>query len=208
MVWRCSPDACAPMAIATPKPFYHSSLVPMERSASQMPSPPGPPTSGIRPRTQEEPNIPPRLLAILMDIVNPVYSEVLIPRGLIGRLGVVLGCRALLLLHDEHGHPLFVTTHRGDRSVPDHRCDRACADLYPSLACSGKYHQRLLTAAGAGHQPWVCQGGRRKFGGDQTTNAPGAAAHQAQVMGTECRQTRGGSQSATGAAPHRLQSAQ
>jgi hypothetical protein len=27
-------------------------------------------------------------------------------------------------------------------------------------------------------------------------------------MGTECRQTRGGSQSATGAAPHRLQSAQ
>ena len=45
---------------------------------------------------------------------KPVYSEVLIPRGLIGRLGVVLGCRALLLLHDEHGHPLFVTTHRGD----------------------------------------------------------------------------------------------
>jgi hypothetical protein len=41
---------------------------------------------------------------------KPVYSEVLIPRGLIGRLGVVLGCRALLLLHDEHGHPLFVTT--------------------------------------------------------------------------------------------------
>src|SRR5262245_51400478 len=68
---RCSPDACAPMAIATPKPFYHSSLVPMERSASPMPSPPGPPTSGIRPRTQEEPNIPPRLLALLMDIVNP-----------------------------------------------------------------------------------------------------------------------------------------
>lgn len=70
MVWRCSPDACAPMAIATPKPLYHSSLVPMERSASQMPSPPGPPTSGIRPRTQEEPNTPPRLLAILMDIIN------------------------------------------------------------------------------------------------------------------------------------------
>jgi len=36
---------------------------------------------------------------------KPVYSDVLLPRGLIGRLGVVLGCRALLLLHDEHGHP-------------------------------------------------------------------------------------------------------
>jgi hypothetical protein len=48
---------------------------------------------------------------------KPVYSDVLIPRGLIGRLGVVLGCRALLLLHDEHGHPLFVTTHRGDQHL-------------------------------------------------------------------------------------------
>ncbi len=48
---------------------------------------------------------------------KPVYSDVLLPRGLIGRLGVVLGCRALLLLHDEHGHPLFVTTHRGDQHL-------------------------------------------------------------------------------------------
>ena len=48
---------------------------------------------------------------------KPVYSEVLIPRGLIGRLGVILGCRAFLLLHDEHGHPLFVTTHRGDQHL-------------------------------------------------------------------------------------------
>ena len=48
---------------------------------------------------------------------KPVYSEVLIPRGLIGRLGVILGCRALLLLHDEYGHPLFVTTHRGDQHL-------------------------------------------------------------------------------------------
>lgn len=48
---------------------------------------------------------------------KPVYSEVLIPRGLIGRLGVILGCRALLLLHDEQGHPLFVTTHRGDQHL-------------------------------------------------------------------------------------------
>ncbi len=48
---------------------------------------------------------------------KPVYSEVLIPRELIGRLGVILGCRALLLLHDEHGHPLFVTTQRGDQHL-------------------------------------------------------------------------------------------
>ena len=48
---------------------------------------------------------------------KPVYSEVLIPRGLIGRLGVILGCRALLLLHDEQGHPLCVTTHRGDQHL-------------------------------------------------------------------------------------------
>jgi hypothetical protein len=48
---------------------------------------------------------------------KPVYSEVLIPRGLIGRLGVILGCRALLLLHDEQGHPLAVTTHRGDQHL-------------------------------------------------------------------------------------------
>ena len=45
---------------------------------------------------------------------KPVYTDHLIPRGLIGRTGKVLGCRALLLLHDAHGHPLFATTHRGD----------------------------------------------------------------------------------------------
>jgi hypothetical protein len=45
---------------------------------------------------------------------KPIYSGALIPRGLIGRLGVVLGCRALVLLHDEQGHPLLVLTYRGD----------------------------------------------------------------------------------------------
>jgi hypothetical protein len=48
---------------------------------------------------------------------KPVYSDVLIPRGLIGRLGVVLGCRALVLLHDDQGHPLLATTHRGDQHL-------------------------------------------------------------------------------------------
>jgi hypothetical protein len=45
---------------------------------------------------------------------KPVYTDHLIPRGLVGRTGKVLGCRALLLLHDAQGHPLFATTHRGD----------------------------------------------------------------------------------------------
>jgi hypothetical protein len=43
-----------------------------------------------------------------------VYADALIPRGLIGRTGKVLGCRALVVLHDQEGHPLLVTTHRGD----------------------------------------------------------------------------------------------
>jgi len=45
---------------------------------------------------------------------KPVYSDRLIPRGLVARRGVVLGCRALTLLHDADGHPLLVTTDRGD----------------------------------------------------------------------------------------------
>jgi hypothetical protein len=48
---------------------------------------------------------------------KPVYSDLFIPRGLIGRLGMILGCRALVLLHDEQGHPLLVTTHRGDQHL-------------------------------------------------------------------------------------------
>jgi len=45
---------------------------------------------------------------------KPVYTETLIPRGLIGRLGKIAGCHALVLLHDGQGHPLLATTHRGD----------------------------------------------------------------------------------------------
>jgi hypothetical protein len=48
---------------------------------------------------------------------KPVYSDMLIPRGLVGRLGTILGCRALVLLHDEHGHPLLATTERGDQHL-------------------------------------------------------------------------------------------
>lgn len=45
---------------------------------------------------------------------KPVYTDVLIPRGLVGRLSSILGCRALVLLHDAQGHPLLATTSRGD----------------------------------------------------------------------------------------------
>lgn len=48
---------------------------------------------------------------------KPVYTDKLIPRGLIGRSGKILGCRALTLLHDEQGHPLLVTTKRGDQHL-------------------------------------------------------------------------------------------
>jgi hypothetical protein len=48
---------------------------------------------------------------------KPVYTDALIPRGLVGRLSAILGCRTLVLLHDAHGHPLLVTTHRGDQHL-------------------------------------------------------------------------------------------
>ena len=45
---------------------------------------------------------------------KPVLGDELLPRGVIGRTGTILGCRALFLLHDEQGHPSLSTTHRGD----------------------------------------------------------------------------------------------
>ena len=46
---------------------------------------------------------------------NAVYSDVLVPRGPVGKLGgKILGCRELVVLHDADGHPLLATTHRGD----------------------------------------------------------------------------------------------
>lgn len=46
-----------------------------------------------------------------------VYSDKLLPRGLVGRLGKVLGCRGLVLLHDAKGHPLLALTSRGDKHL-------------------------------------------------------------------------------------------
>ena len=48
---------------------------------------------------------------------KPVYSDMRLPRGLIGRTGQILGARALTLLHDDQGHPLLVTTDRGDQHL-------------------------------------------------------------------------------------------
>jgi hypothetical protein len=47
-----------------------------------------------------------------------VYSDVLVPRGPVGKLGgKILGCRELVVLHDQEGHPLLATTHRGDQHL-------------------------------------------------------------------------------------------
>src|SRR5713101_193871 len=47
-----------------------------------------------------------------------VYSDVLVPRGPVGKLGgKILGCRELVVLHDSQGHPLLATTHRGDQHL-------------------------------------------------------------------------------------------
>ncbi len=48
---------------------------------------------------------------------KPVYADSLIPRGLVGRTGKILGGRALALLHDEQGHPRLATTSRGDQHL-------------------------------------------------------------------------------------------
>ena len=53
-----------------------------------------------------------------MDRRLAVYSEVLVPRGPVGKLGgKILGCRELVVLHDQEGHPLLATTHRGDQHL-------------------------------------------------------------------------------------------
>jgi hypothetical protein len=63
---------------------------------------------------------------------KPVYAEVRLPRGLIGRTGKVLGCRGLALLNDEAGHPLLAITDRGDTHL---------TQAFPRLMES--YHQAM-----------------------------------------------------------------
>ncbi|HEX4206862.1 MAG TPA: hypothetical protein VHZ51_22200 [Ktedonobacteraceae bacterium] len=74
-------------------------------------------TTDLRRPEVEDPERAQSLTCCIDGHRKPVYSDVLIPRGLIGRLGVILGCRALVLLHDDQGHPLLATTHRGDQHL-------------------------------------------------------------------------------------------
>lgn len=46
-----------------------------------------------------------------------VYTDKLIPRGLVGRFGKILGCRAIVLLHDSSGHPLLALIGRSDQHL-------------------------------------------------------------------------------------------
>ena len=68
-----------------------------------------------QPKLQGEENPPP--VFYIDGHRKPVYADSLIPRGLIGRTGKILGCRAQVVLHDQEGHPLLVTTHRGDQHL-------------------------------------------------------------------------------------------
>ncbi len=66
-----------------------------------------------------------------------VYSDVLVPRGPVGKLGgKILGCRELVVLHDAQGHALLATTHRGDHhltiGLPQllHRYEQATGQVF------------------------------------------------------------------------------
>lgn len=48
---------------------------------------------------------------------KPVYSDQVLPRGLIGCSGKILGSRTIGLLHDDQGHPLLALIERGDRHL-------------------------------------------------------------------------------------------
>jgi hypothetical protein len=77
---------------------------------------------------------------------KPVYTDHLIPRGLVGRTGKILGCRALLLLHDALGHPLFATTHRGDLHLT--RGAPAFLDRYEQATGSTKLARLIIDREG------------------------------------------------------------
>ena len=72
-----------------------------------------------------------------------VYSDVLVPRGPVGKLGgKILGCRELVVLHDADGHPLLASTHRGDHHLT--------MGLPQMLHCYEQATDQTLYAAGRG----------------------------------------------------------
>jgi hypothetical protein len=52
-----------------------------------------------------------------MDRRLAVYTDCLIPRGLVGCLEKVLGCCTLILLYDQEGHLLLMSTHHGNQHL-------------------------------------------------------------------------------------------
>ncbi len=100
--WRCSPVGIGPTATATPSGFWQN-WPPLER---MLPSPKrsraGPPLCG---RQDAQGREKPVRVFYVDGHRKPVYADALIPRGLIGRTGKILGCRALVVLHDQEGHP-------------------------------------------------------------------------------------------------------
>ena len=101
------------MGIDTPNDFWRSWLKWGQMTLSPKRWPAGRLLSGKHASTRDSP-IP---VFYIDGHRKAVYADHLIPRGLVGRLGKVLGCRALVVLHDQEGHPLLVTTHRGDQHL-------------------------------------------------------------------------------------------
>lgn len=99
---------------------------------------------------------------------KPVYTDCLLPRGLIGRSGKILGCRALVLVHDEQGHPRLCTTSRGDQHLT--------AGLPQALAryeqAGGETTHARIIVAPRRHGSNVLEGSgsSRVYGGDLIAN--------------------------------------
>ncbi len=77
---------------------------------------------------------------------KPVYSDSLLPRGLVGRLDKILGCRALTLLMDAAGHPLLVETARGDQHLTIGA--PAIIERYEQTAGNGKLAKIIVDREG------------------------------------------------------------
>jgi hypothetical protein len=99
-----------------------------------------------------------------------VYGDHLIPRGLVGRLEKVLGCRALVVLHDQEGHPLLVTTHRGDQhltvGLP------ATITRYEQATGLHSVERVVVDREGMAAEFLAARAARRTYGGHRVANRP------------------------------------
>ena len=84
------------------------------------------------------------------DVANPRTIDPkrnsLLPRGLVGRLDKVLGCRALTLLMDAEGHPLLVLTASGDQHLTTGL--PAVVDQYEQAQGQGSLAQIIIDREG------------------------------------------------------------